>query len=739
MRFSRFIFLVVVLVCILFSTHPFAHAQALTSITATTVDAGSGPVTGTLCAKAVNQYGTPISVTKSGGGIYLKDRPFCQILTAGVLAGALNVPNSVTDSAPGHAYDLVVYDTVSGIQTDLGDIYGISGTSWSLDNYQPSYTVPTTSAFTFTTGTGAAPTSCAEPAIYAQKATGGATVSICNEGVFVPIAGGGSVAALPAGVASDGAGGLAATGQIAAGAALQAGTGSAATVITSGQGVWQRKGVVLWPNPQQINPRLTGEPMLIAPEGNPLIFNPTDYPTVWKMWYSDGGTRAIFYAESVDGVNWKSYVGPQTYGAVVNWHQRPNVIKNGSTYYLFASPDDQQIDVYSATDGVTFSLLKSNAVGTGSSNSGGVMVGSTLYLFAEHTGNPLELFTSTDFQNFTSQGSLAGTVGYCGPSTPYQINGSWYMWVHDCGAPKIYRISAPALTGPWAKAATEYSGQTWDENSVAGQTADPFVIEVSGKTYLYYTNNLPLQGGSPYSQLKLAIADMPLASLIKTNGGVAQGSIEAQTPPIGVDYDGNTIKIDLKHHALVNGDSATFSGKITSNNAIADWFTTREAYTCTEDCQIIPGTNQPIILKINGSEVMRLDIFSNLRPFNTNGASLGDAGAKFNNIYGSHLYATDSAQIGSSGSTLSYVLKTYFDNVSWSSIPAQTCTEQSVTMTNANQGEPTTVSPLTGLGSTALQWSGYSASPGNITIRLCNISASAVAPSTTSWGVSQIK
>jgi hypothetical protein len=172
--------------------------------------------------------------------MYLKDRPFCQILTAGVLAGSLNVPNSVTDSAPGHAYDLVVYDTSSGIQTDLGAIYGIGGATWSLDSYQPSYTVPTTSAFTFTTGSGAAPTSCVEPAIYAQKNVGAAIISVCSEGVYVPAAGnGGSAAALPTGVAGDGAGGIVASGNVAAGAACPTGAPSGSVcgtqyVIASG-------------------------------------------------------------------------------------------------------------------------------------------------------------------------------------------------------------------------------------------------------------------------------------------------------------------------------------------------------------------------------------------------------------------------------------------------------------------------------------------------------------------------
>ena len=165
-----------------------ARSQSMTTITATQVNAGSGLVTGTLCLHAVNASNSPISISKSGGGFYLANLPFCGTLTSGALVGSLQVPNPQTDSAPGHAYDVIVYDSVHATQTDLGPVYGIGGSTWSLDTYIPTVTMPTTQAFTFTYGSGSAPSSCVAPALDSRVNAGVATISICSGGGFVPSA-----------------------------------------------------------------------------------------------------------------------------------------------------------------------------------------------------------------------------------------------------------------------------------------------------------------------------------------------------------------------------------------------------------------------------------------------------------------------------------------------------------------------------------------------------------------------
>jgi hypothetical protein len=190
----------------------------MTTVTATSINVAGTPITGTLCMTAVNAQKNPISVTNSGGTVYAAGWPFCQVLTTGALAGSLQVPNSVTDSVPGHGYDAIVYvgpvtpgvggtgvtapspTGSSEVGVDLfGVIIGVGGSTWSLDSYVPPSSSPTGPAFTFTTGSGAAPSSCIAPAIDVRVNSGVATGSACFGGVFVNFGGGPAGATGPAG------------------------------------------------------------------------------------------------------------------------------------------------------------------------------------------------------------------------------------------------------------------------------------------------------------------------------------------------------------------------------------------------------------------------------------------------------------------------------------------------------------------------------------------------------------
>lgn len=160
MKFHARSFWVAALLCLA----PIAFSQSMTPITATLVRTGSGPVTGRVCLRAQNKLSQPISVSIAGGGIFTPEQPFCQALTAGALAGSLSVPNPLTDSQPGHGYDIIIYDEVRHLQTDLGYVSSIGGATWSLDNYVPTTTTQIPASYTFTTGSGAPPSSCIAPA-----------------------------------------------------------------------------------------------------------------------------------------------------------------------------------------------------------------------------------------------------------------------------------------------------------------------------------------------------------------------------------------------------------------------------------------------------------------------------------------------------------------------------------------------------------------------------------------------
>ncbi|MFC6645488.1 hypothetical protein ACFQBQ_07785 [Granulicella cerasi] len=162
-----------------------SHAQnVMTTITAESINGGNSPTSGTLCLTPVDQYNNAIQVTKHGGGFYMKGRPFCGTITDGALVTTLQVPDSATDSSPGHSYQISVFDSTT--QTvDTFFVPGIAGPTWSLDDYIPSVSVSTVSAFTFTTGSGTHPLSCSGSALDIRVNNGVSSIANCYGGVFV--------------------------------------------------------------------------------------------------------------------------------------------------------------------------------------------------------------------------------------------------------------------------------------------------------------------------------------------------------------------------------------------------------------------------------------------------------------------------------------------------------------------------------------------------------------------------
>lgn len=406
--------------------------------------------------------------------------------------------------------------------------------------------------------------------------TNGIVQSMTTGGFYSCIGGHYTGTAGLSGVTSDGANGIVVAGSV-AGQTLKAGT----TVIASGQGVWTRRGVVVYPFFQNGSGAvgapagITQEPSVIV-EGSPVVL--TNYASansaVWKMWFTN--STSISYAESLDGLN--NWTISSTNPIIPSGHAEPNVIKNGSTYYLWAhNLANNNIDIYTATDGVTFTSLTSGVL-SNVSNTAGVFINGTLYLFAEGpNGGGLALYTSTaPYTTYTFNSNIA-TI-WKGPSNPVQINGTWYMWVHSdqpasggfCGAvytsrttcSQIFRLSAPAITGPWSNSEgsnPDFWPQTIDEEggqNQAGQTADPFIVQYNNKTYMYYSGTTA-DATTTYTVIKLATADMPLSSLVQTNGGATTTTIDNRGP-FGSQYNPAATSLGW------NGLSFSGMGNITS-------------------------------------------------------------------------------------------------------------------------------------------------------------------------------
>jgi hypothetical protein len=272
------------------------------------------------------------------------------------------------------------------------------------------------------------------------------------------------------------------------------------------------------------------EPTVIY-EANPHIVGTSP---CFKIWFSQGGIK---YTESTDGIGWALTSGLPILTTPNNYGQS-SVFHSGSTYYMTANPnpnhDGSQIDLLESSDGQAFTLVQAGIISTGAAgawdslsvyNSSLVIEGNNGYLMYEAKGDPdpsifaVGLATSTaPFTSWikSSHNPILGAGVYAAHPDLHHVNGSWYAWVGRGNFNSLKRISSSTFDSAWTDSdVATYSANTSDETS---QTADDFLVEVNGKSYLYYIGirNAPKLP----DHLKLAIANMPLSELVGTNEGV---------------------------------------------------------------------------------------------------------------------------------------------------------------------------------------------------------------------------
>lgn len=340
-------------------------------------------------------------------------------------------------------------------------------------------------------------------------------------------------------------------------------------------GVWNRQGVVIYTQPDAtLGYNLAGEITLVEPEDNPRVLTAdTSRHSYRKAWFTDGRTQSIRYTESIDGVNWTWH--PR---AILANHQRPFVIDFGGTRYLFAARySPNQIDSYVLTNDTLATPLDSNIVVADSSawdfegqhdNISGVVSNDTLYLFIDGTGVSSQGYQvglwatkncKTVWEVVTDSPVVARyttpDVGFGSPSHPKLIDGRWYIWGHCVSPPwnDILRYSAPAKTGPWTFDCREVVVGTEDEGlgSKWGQLADPDIMEINGKTYLY-TSASHGDTNFAFSVIKLFTADMSLSEVVKREGGANVNSIATSKEIFGLKYNYYENSLDFNHRSIKN-------------------------------------------------------------------------------------------------------------------------------------------------------------------------------------------
>lgn len=279
------------------------------------------------------------------------------------------------------------------------------------------------------------------------------------------------------------------------------------------------------------------EPFILY-EGNPQILA----GTVFKMWYTGGWAAPnTYYAESLDGLTWTKYSATP----VIANHSRNSIIKVGATYYCYVHEmvTNTKIDLYTSADGVNFSLHTANVLIPGSAgawddsaihNTFVIIENGVWHMFYDALragGNfNIGLATSSNGVTWVKHGSnpvISGTSTKGAPCVR-KIGNEFYMWClgapfNQLGLPSdLYRYKSPDLI-TWTQ---DVIGETFirtqaDEGtgSVWGQVADPHLIEINNKVYMFYaaSSNGSIQAGA--QRIKLSITDMPFTDLVKTNEG----------------------------------------------------------------------------------------------------------------------------------------------------------------------------------------------------------------------------
>lgn len=264
--------------------------------------------------------------------------------------------------------------------------------------------------------------------------------------------------------------------------------------------------------------------------------------TVFKIWYTGGwGNLDINYAESSDGITWTKYGS----NPVLADHARSCILKDGSTYYLYAAKeDDSQIDLYTSADGLSWSLDTAAVIAPGAGGAWDNYSIANCFVWKEGASDWRILYearqnagafhigyaTSSNGKSWSKSGSNpvvneTGSTG--GPFVHKADDGTYWLWVHHAPTgflpTDIERYKSTNLTS-WTKNPADRNTLirlSADEgvNTTIGQVGDPMLIEVGNQVYLFYSASADGTQASGAFRIKLAIAPMTFEKLVNTLEG----------------------------------------------------------------------------------------------------------------------------------------------------------------------------------------------------------------------------
>ena len=236
----------------------------------------------------------------------------------------------------------------------------------------------------------------------------------------------------------------------------------------------------------------------------------------WKLWYNGGwATPGIGYATcsgdpTVPG-NWTKYASNPVCGqggsGISGAAERTNMVKVGSTYNLFYS-DGTNLKLATSSDGISFNtpiqMLAGNAVGWANQwhNSTVWQAGTSDWrmLVEGHNVAPppawqISYATATAISGpWTVQGS-GPLTSLANPLWPFGYSHPNYLGFFNGLHHIIYHVDAGNYSAIYLATSTDLTTWTQSANPVmqanfgtyeAQQCADPWVVEQSGKTFLFY-------------------------------------------------------------------------------------------------------------------------------------------------------------------------------------------------------------------------------------------------------------
>lgn len=298
-------------------------------------------------------------------------------------------------------------------------------------------------------------------------------------------------------------------------------------LLVSPNGAWQKQGTVMVGRPEE--EYSVQEPSVLYENG------------AFKMWFTCGWfIEGMCYATSPDGLNWTR---PNSVGPLINNVAHGFVLKIAETYYYYGAilPASTGFGRWHSSDGVTWVQDASNILpatsGWDAGQRGNIFVwieGDTWHALFDALGADTiwrsGVASSPDGLNWTEASGnpkIELGSGSCGGPEVYKVSSVYYVWV-QCSTSSylptdLYRFQSSDLDKFTRSQAWPVMARTTPDEGPSvwgGQVADPSMVEVSGKTYMFYdATDTQFPADDDGIHLKLAIAAMPIAQLVTTEEG----------------------------------------------------------------------------------------------------------------------------------------------------------------------------------------------------------------------------